>query len=133
MLDDELAHDADLDVEALYTIHAIYDDQTSEPSFYWLHTHGLDELGAFDIDVVRPSPLLAHNAADPLRALAFAALEGVTPTTTGFTLGTPGGIVDFVPADAFDANAAPEDAQLRSHDEFARRPPRRRLRAARAL
>ena len=119
MLDDELAHDADLDVEALYTIHAIYDDQAAEPSFHWLHTHGLAELGAFDIDVVRPSPLLANNVGDPLRALAFAALEGsVTPSTEFFTLGSPDGIVDLVPADDFNANAAPEDARLRTHDEF---------------
>lgn len=119
MLDDELAHDADLDVEALYTIHAIYDDQPAEPQFHWLHTHGLAELGAFDIDVVRPSPLLAQHVADPLRALAFAALEGsVTPSTEFFMLGNPGGVVDLVPADAFNANAAPEDARLRTHDEF---------------
>ena len=119
MLDDELAHDADLDVESLYTIHAIYDDKAAEPEYYWLHTHGLAELGAFDIDVVRPSPLLANNIGDPLRALAFAALEGsVTSSTEFFTLGSPGGVVDLVPADDFNAKAAPEDARLRTHDEF---------------
>ena len=119
MLDDELAHDADLDVEALYTIHAIYDEKAAAPEFYWLHTHGLAELGAFDIDVYRPSPLFASNVADPLRALAFAALEGsVTPSTEFFTLGNPGGIVDLVPADDFNARAAPEDARLRTHDEY---------------
>ena len=134
MLDDELAHDADLDVEALYTIHAVYDDESADAGFYWLHTHGLDELGAFDIDVVRPSPLLASNAGDPLRALAFAALEGsVTPSTDCFTLGNPGGVVDLVPADDFNAAAAPEDARLRDPRRVPRRPPRRRLRAARAL
>ena len=119
MLDDELAHDADLDVEALYTIHAIHDDGGADPAVDWLHTHGLAELGAFDVDIVRPSRLLVQNAGDPLRALAFAALEGsVTPSTEYFTLGNPAGVVDLVPADTFNANAAPEDARLRTHDEF---------------
>jgi uncharacterized protein YegJ (DUF2314 family) len=119
MLADELAHDADLDVEALYTIHAIYDEHTPEPDYHWLHTHGLEALGAFDIDVVRPSPMLAQNVGDPMRALAFAALEGViTPSTDLFLLGNPGGAIELVPADAFNAKAAPQDAQLRSHDEF---------------
>ena len=115
MLDDELAHDADLDVEALFTVHSIYDDQSPDRRFYWMHTHGLEELGAFDFDVLRPSPDLAMNSGDPMRALAFAALEGhITPTTTGFPLGHPGGVVDFVPATDFDASAARDDAQLRS-------------------
>ena len=119
MLADELAHDADLDVEALYTIHAIYGEDAPEPVHHWLHTHGLEALGAFDIDVVRPSPVLVQNVGDPLRALAFAALEGnITPTSEYFQLGNPGGMVDLVPADAFNAKAAPEDAKLRSHDEF---------------
>jgi uncharacterized protein YegJ (DUF2314 family) len=118
MLDDELAHDADLDVEALFTVHAIYDDQSPDKRFYWMHTHGLEELGAFDLDVLRPSHDLAMNAGDPMRALAFAALEGhITPTMTGFQLGHPGGAVDFVAASDFDAAAAPDDARLRTPDE----------------
>lgn len=118
MLEDELAHDADLDVEALFTVHAIYDEQRPDRRFYWLHTHGLEELGAFDFDVLRPSPDLAMNSGDPMRALAFAALEGhITPTMTGFQLGQPGGVVDFVAAGDFDAAAAPDDARLRSPDE----------------
>jgi uncharacterized protein YegJ (DUF2314 family) len=119
MLADELAHDADLDVEALYTIHAIYEEGTPEPVYTWLHTHGLEALGAFDVDVLRPSPLLVENVSDPLRALAFAALEGaVTPSTAYFVLGSPGGTVDIVPADTFQAKAAPQDAGLREHDAF---------------
>jgi uncharacterized protein YegJ (DUF2314 family) len=119
MLADELAHDADLDVEALYTIHAIYDEHAPEPVYHWLHTHGLEALGAFDIDVVRPSPVLAQHVADPLRALALAALEGsITTTSEYFQLGNPGGVVDLVPADTFNAKAAPEDAGVRQHDEF---------------
>lgn len=39
MLDDELAHDADLDIEALYAIHAVrHPDREGEAS--WIHTHG---------------------------------------------------------------------------------------------
>ena len=121
MLDDELAHDADLDVESLYAIHAIYEGEGEARQVYWLHTHGLEALGAFDIDVLRPSRALVDNVADPIRALAFAALEGViSPSTTGFALGAPNGRVDFVPADTFDATAARADAALRTPDEWHR-------------
>jgi uncharacterized protein YegJ (DUF2314 family) len=117
MLDDELAHDAELDVEALFTIHAVYQEVGDQRDVYWMHTHGLEELGAFDVDVLRPSVQLAQNAGDPMRALAFAALEGlVTPSTTGFVMGMPGGAVDFVPASDFDAGASKEDAMLRLND-----------------
>jgi uncharacterized protein YegJ (DUF2314 family) len=117
MLDDELAHDADLDVEALFTIHAVYDPNSPDHGVFWMHTHGLEELGAFDVDVLRPSAELAANAGDPMRALAFAALEGlVTPSTTGFVMGMPGGAVDFVPAREFDATAAPDQVKLRMSD-----------------
>lgn len=117
MLDDELTHDADLDVEALFTVHAIYDPAVANGRVYWMHTHGLEELGAFDFDVLRPSDLLAMNAGDPMRAIAFAALEGhVTPSTTGFVMGQPGGTIDFVPAGDFDAAATPDDAGLRTTD-----------------
>jgi hypothetical protein len=134
MLEDELAHDAALDVEALYTIHAVYDDTHEDRAVFWLHTHGLEALGAFDVDVLRPSPWLAEQAADPMRALAFAALEGlVTPNTTRFHLGSPGGVVDFVPVRMFDASAAPTDGEAARSRAAARRTPRRRLRAAGAL
>ena len=117
MLDDELAHDAELDVEALFTIHAVYQDIGDDRDVYWMHTHGLEALGAFDVDVLRPSAQLARNAGDPMRALAFASLEKlVTPSTTGFVMGMPGGAVDFVPARDFDTSAAAEHAQLRTSD-----------------
>jgi uncharacterized protein YegJ (DUF2314 family) len=117
MLDDELAHDADLDVEALFTIHAVYDGEAPDHRVFWMHTHGLEELGAFDVDVLRPSADLANNAGDPMRAIAFAALEGVvTPTSTGFVLGMPGGAVDFVPAADFDTSAAADETRLRTPD-----------------
>jgi hypothetical protein len=118
MLDDELAHDADLDVEALFSVHAIYDDQSADRRFYWLHTHGLEELGAFDIDVLRPSHDLAMNSGDPMRALAYAALEGIVkPGTLGVPIGMPNGTVDLVDGQEFDRLASREDAQLRTLDE----------------
>ena len=49
MLEDELAHDADLDVESLYTIHAVQ-ASADHTRVAWLHTHGLEELRAFDVD-----------------------------------------------------------------------------------
>jgi hypothetical protein len=116
MLDDELAHDAPLDVEALYTIHAVLDESGTERNA-WLHTHGLEEIGAFDIDVLSPSPLFASNPADPFRALAFAALEGaIAPDTDRFMLAHPRGDVRLVSAQRFQTDAAPEHQKLRSND-----------------
>ena len=118
MLEDELAHDADLDVEALFAIHAVYDEDSPDRRVFWMHTHGLEALGAFDIDVLRPSPALAQSAGDCMRALASAALEGhISPSTTNFSLGNPGGAIDLVPADTFNGSAAPADANARTHDE----------------
>jgi len=116
MLDDELAHDAPLDIEALYTIHAVLDAGGGKRDA-WFHTHGLEEIGAFDVDVLSPSPLFAANPGDPFRALAFAALEGaISPDTERFTLAHPRGEVRLVPAGRFQTEAAPEHQQLRSGD-----------------
>ena len=116
MLDDELAHDADLDIEALYVIHAIRDESDGTRTT-WLHTHGLEGLGAFDLDVLQPSREFVGACADPLRALAFAALEGaISPSTDSFMLTSPSGEIRLVPADRFQAEAAPEHRQLRDAD-----------------
>jgi hypothetical protein len=116
MLDDELMHDAPLDIEALYTIHAVW-NPPDKNDIRWLHTHGLAALGAFDVDVLRPSPLFASNCGDPVRALAFAALEGaIAPDTARFELAHPGGAVRLVPVDRFHAEAHDEDQQLRTLD-----------------
>jgi hypothetical protein len=116
MLDDELAHDADLDIEALYAIHAVQEGGTAN-RVSCLHTHGLEELGAFDVDILRPSPTLVANCGDPIRALAFAALEGrVAPATDSFDLAYPGGAVRLVPIDRFHEEAAPEHRGLRDAD-----------------
>jgi uncharacterized protein YegJ (DUF2314 family) len=110
-LDDELAHDAELDVEALYVFHAV---QESEDKVSWLHTHGLAELGGFDIDILRPDEWVVRNANDPLRALAFAMLQGkIKPSTASFPLLLPNGFISLVPAKEFMSQASPADRGLR--------------------
>jgi len=116
MLDDELAHNADLDIESLYAIHAVEDPRDAHRAT-WLHTHGLEALGAFDVDVLEPSPTLVANCSDPLRALAFAAAEGTIDIDTDrFGLAHPGGDVRLVPVERFHAQASPEHQKLRDLD-----------------
>jgi len=116
MLDDELAHDADLDVEALFAMHAVQ-DRDKPGGVRWLHTHGLEELGAFDMDVLEPSPMFVANCGDPMRAAAFAALEGaIQPDTASFPLASPGGDVRFVPVARFHAEASEAHQRLRDQD-----------------
>ena len=105
-LEDELAHDADLDIESLYTLHAVTaerdaddpaNDDEDEAEVVWLHSHGLAEIGLFDFDVLRPSEDVLGRGRDVLRAIAFAILDGaVTRGTPRFTLMAPGGDVRFV-------------------------------------
>jgi Protein of unknown function (DUF4026) C-terminal len=112
-LEDELSHDAALDVEALYCLHAVYEDSPERVT--WLHTHGLAELGGFDVDVLRPGAPLLANMGDTMRVFAFAVIERtVTPTTDEFEFAAPNGRVRFVPAKEFMTKAAPDDAALRS-------------------
>jgi len=114
-LDDELAHDADLDPEALYVFHAVQEAEDAESApVTWLHTHGLAELGGFDFDILRPNELVVQRANDPLRALAFAMLEGkISESTASFPLIIPEGAVRLVPAAEFMREASPEDRALR--------------------
>lgn len=113
MLDDELAHDADLDIESLYAIHAVRDPQTPD-NVSWLHTHGLGSLGAFDFDVLEPSRLFASHCGDAIRSLAFAALEGtIADDTARYELAFPGGVIRFVPVSRFQAQASPHHRTLR--------------------
>lgn len=110
-LDDELRHDAALDVEALYVCHAV---GARQDRVTWLHTHGLAELGAFDLDVLRPDPWLLRTGNDALRALVLAVLQGrLSSSAPVFTLALPGGKVGLVPAAEFMAAASPEDRSLR--------------------
>ena len=73
-LDAELLHDAPLDVSSLYSVRVLYDEESSPQ---WLHTHGLADLGGFDLDVFYPSPdMLGTIGHDILRAFAFRVLDG---------------------------------------------------------
>ena len=88
-LDDELAHDSDLDVSSVHCLHAVTDE---DRSVSWLHSHGLAEMGAFDFDILRPDASLTGPAQDGLRALALAILEGSCgPSEAAFRLAHPGG------------------------------------------
>lgn len=130
-LDDELAHDADLDVQALYCVHAVKaadgpservakgeDEGEDEPPCKWLHTHGLAELGAFDFDVLRPSPDVVEVGSDVLRAVAFAIVEKkIGPSESEFLIAHPDGVVRLVPAAEFMRTAPRELVELRAMDD----------------
>jgi hypothetical protein len=105
-LEDELAHDADLDIESLYTLHAVTadqeageaaDDDEEDAEVVWLHSHGLAEIGLFDFDILRPSEDVLGRARDVLRAIAFAIVEGRVARNTGrFRLTSAGDDVRLV-------------------------------------
>jgi hypothetical protein len=98
-LDEELCHDADLDILSLFTVHCIA-DRDERP--FWVHTHGFKEMGYFDFDVLDPSPELSGQAWDVMRALAFAVVEG-RAEWDGRAIEVVGGrpAVRFVPAETF--------------------------------
>jgi hypothetical protein len=119
-LDDELAHDADFDIEALYCLHRVVEgdgergDEPSDGPTPWLHTHGLAEIGTFDIDVVDVHPSFVEHGSDLIRSLAFAALAGeVRADTDRFRYAPPDRQLRFVPVDRFMREAAPAYAGLR--------------------
>lgn len=111
-LEDELAHDAELDIDAVYTMHLLY-DREEEPSqdgvrrSFWLHSHGLKEMGFWDFDVLDPSPDVQGHAHELLRALAFGVVEGrLAPGGEGMPL-VDGEVVRAVPAREFLSRATP--------------------------
>lgn len=115
-LDEELQHDADLDISSLYCIHAVTHDDSDD--VYWLHTHGLDRIGAFDFDILAPSDGTVHQGDDVFRALAFAILEGeARQDTAPFLLAHPEPLVQLIPAADFQAGAAPADRALRDAED----------------
>jgi uncharacterized protein YegJ (DUF2314 family) len=124
-LRDEVLHDAEADISQLYEVHAIRADTGPEdekkedkprPEALWVHTHGLGEIGAFDIDILRPNTDMVSH--DMLRALAFAAAGGdLSPTTASFEI--VGGMkpIRCVPASEFMRVARSSWTSLRDHDE----------------
>ena len=116
-LADELSHDADLDIDSLFTIHAITANQSEEVN--WYHTHGLAEIGFFDFDILRPSAdLLTSRCHDFARAVAFAIVEGKVQSSTPFAKILSTGPLRFVDVAEFNRRAAKRDRDLRDTDEF---------------
>ncbi len=74
-LEDELAHDADLDIDGVYTLHLVGPGEGEGRREGWLHSHGLGEMGFWDFDVVDPSGDLGGAGHDLVRAVAFAVVE----------------------------------------------------------
>ncbi|MGC4032320.1 MAG: DUF4026 domain-containing protein [Tepidisphaeraceae bacterium] len=112
-LADELMHDADADVEALFNIHAIADD-TKEGQALWMHTHGLAELGLFDFDLIRPHTDFAGLQRDGIRAIALHILEGKLKVGgSPVQFAGPGIFVRAVDAADFDRSAAAADVAAR--------------------
>lgn len=104
-LDEELGHDAELDILALFTMHLIHHEGTT----CWMHSHGLKELGFFDFDVIDPSPELWEHPSgwDLVRATAFAIVEGKAALDGGaieLVGGAPG--VRFLRSTAFRDEAS---------------------------
>jgi hypothetical protein len=100
-LAEELAHDADLDLESLFAVHAVLDAR--KQGAIWIHTHGLDSLGGFDFDFVQPERgrSFAWHAGF-VRALAAAIVEG--EATMGSTIEiAAGATVQLVPSLEFVA------------------------------
>ncbi len=116
-LDEELSHDADLDIDSLFTVHAVTDTQTGKPN--WYHTHGLAEIGFFDFDVVRPSEdLLSARCHDFARAVAFSIVEGKVQPTTPIAKVISTGPIRFVEVTEFNRRASKADRAMRDTDEF---------------
>jgi len=121
-LDEELAHDADLDIDSLFVVHLVQGEaparEGERPAVDWAHTHGLAELGAFDFDILRPSQLLLEAAADGFRAIAYLLLdEEVGPRTESFDVVLPNGAVSFVPVEEWSRAAPEEERRLRDADD----------------
>ena len=115
-LRDEMAHDADLDVQHLFIIHAVEGKQPGTSD--WVHTHGLAQVGGFDFDILAPSEAMLGPIDTAMRALAFAVVEGeIRPDTPLHTVAYPSGEVRFVPVAEFMRDAAPEHRGLRDMSE----------------
>ena len=110
-LKDETSHGADVDVSALYGIHAVA--MSEDGSQRWVHTHGLDSIGAVDFDLINPSDDVLGP--DLIRAIALAIVEGaLKPGGAPFSLVYPDGSVRLVPAVEFDRHAPATERAVRA-------------------
>ena len=114
-LEEELAHDAALDIESLFILHAVRPDGDDDAPVYWLHSHGLAELGYFDFDILEPSSDVVFGAASGLtRAIAFGIVEGwIQADSPHIQIAQPDGVVRLVPADVFQRRAPARFTALR--------------------
>ena len=120
-LDEELSHDADLDVTSIHVLHTITADEEKsdqESEVVWVHSHGLAEIGFLDFDILKPSADVLGRGNDALRAIALALVEGkVTGTVASFPLAHPGGDVRFVEIGDFLRKAPADVLALRQADK----------------
>lgn len=125
-LEAETCHDANIDVEGVFTMHAVtendypenQDGQNGEVPLTWLHSHGLGEMGFFDFDILNPSRDLLDIAADAIRAIAYAILEGhVDKSTPSFPLFRPRGNIRFVDVADFERVAKDSDRAFRDFED----------------
>lgn len=118
-LDDELVHDADLDISQIYVAHAVQKD-TGGP-VQWLHTHGLGEIGFFDFDILNPHKSALNAGGDIMRAIAYAITEeNANQETRRLKLFSPGGAVAFCPVERFHRQGLPDEIALRDDDKYHR-------------
>jgi hypothetical protein len=123
-LEDELAHDAPLDVNQMYVTHAVSDNEMyatqtarGDRGVQWLHSHGLAELGRVDFDILRPHGSHLRDLSGLVRAMALASVEGRLGRRDPFRPCSLLQEVCAVPVTDFMRSAAREDAQLRHEDE----------------
>ena len=123
-LDDEIAHDAPLDIIQVHVLHLGTEDGQlgnagGNPSrVTWLHSHGLGEMGFSDFDILRPAPDLTGHQFDVLRAIAFQIVEGYENDQIMPLLGAEP--VSLVSAERFMREAAFADRLLRDEQEYHR-------------
>jgi hypothetical protein len=111
-LEEELAHDAPLDVAQIYTVHLVH--RPGATQLDWVHTHGLEAAGAFDFDLLRPGLDVLDCGPDVLRILAREILRGrIARDTPCHGVVLPDGFVSFVPVEEFMRDAAASDSRLR--------------------
>jgi len=114
MLADELMTKAGLDIDALYGIHPVANEDGSR----WVHTHGLAALGGFDIDLINPSDDVLGIAHTLIRSLAFSIVEGsLVIDEPMFQIAQPKGMIRMVPAREFDEKVDPRFRGIREADE----------------
>lgn len=56
----QLENDVQLNIESLYTIHAIYDTENTPPTMYWFHTHGLLRCGIPEVELLLPHTINSY-------------------------------------------------------------------------